>query len=144
MSTEKKSLAQSSRLFQQLTLVVLKTLAELKLFHYMTALYGTDEAGGVHRVNIRSADALAASVCYRSAGIVLIYVPGILQLKHYKGSTYFNQSRTPAGLSLCFLALHPINMPLRARTGPVLVRCCQHRTSTGPVLATSGMFTGCV
>jgi len=35
----------------------------------------------------------------------------------------------------------PINMPLRASTGPVLVRCCQHRTRTGPVLATNGMFT---
>ena len=27
---------------------------------------------------------------------------------------------------------------------PVLVRCCQHRTSTGAVLATNGMFTGYV
>jgi len=26
----------------------------------------------------------------------------------------------------------------------VLGRCCQHRTSTGPVLATNGMFTGLV
>ena len=33
-------------------------------------------------------------------------------------------------------------MPLCASTGPVLGRCCQHRTSTGPVLATNGMFTG--
>ena len=33
-------------------------------------------------------------------------------------------------------------MPLCASTGPVLGRCCQHRTSTGPVLVTSGMFTG--
>jgi len=36
---------------------------------------------------------------------------------------------------------NPINMPLCASTGPVLVRCCQHRTSLGPVPATSGMFT---
>ena len=33
-------------------------------------------------------------------------------------------------------------MPLCASTGPVLGRCCQHQTSTGPVLATNGMFTG--
>ena len=33
-------------------------------------------------------------------------------------------------------------MPLCASTGPVLGRYCQHRTSTGPVLATNGMFTG--
>jgi len=32
--------------------------------------------------------------------------------------------------------------PLCASTGPVPVRCCQHRTSTGPVLAHNGMFTG--
>jgi len=32
-------------------------------------------------------------------------------------------------------------MPLVASTGPVLVRCCQHRPSTGPVLAHTGMFT---
>ena len=32
-------------------------------------------------------------------------------------------------------------MPLCASTGPVLGRCCQHRTSTGPVLVTNGMFT---
>ena len=36
----------------------------------------------------------------------------------------------------------PVNMPLCASTGPVLVRCCRHRPSTGPVLATNGMFTG--
>ena len=36
----------------------------------------------------------------------------------------------------------PINIPVCASTGPVLGRCCQHRTSTGPVLATNGMFTG--
>ena len=36
----------------------------------------------------------------------------------------------------------PVNMPLYASTGPVLGRCCQHRTSTGPVQATNGMFTG--
>ena len=33
-------------------------------------------------------------------------------------------------------------MPLCARTGPVLGRYCQHRASTGPVLARKGMFTG--
>ena len=38
----------------------------------------------------------------------------------------------------------PINRPLCASTRPVLVRCCQRRTSTGPVLATNGMFTGYV
>ena len=36
----------------------------------------------------------------------------------------------------------PVNMPLVASTGPVLVRCWQHRPSTGPVLAHSGMFMG--
>ena len=36
----------------------------------------------------------------------------------------------------------PVNMPLVASTGRVLGRCCQHRTSTGPVLATNGMYTG--
>jgi len=36
----------------------------------------------------------------------------------------------------------PVNMPLRAGTGPVLGRCCQHWTSTGPVLAPTGMLTG--
>ena len=35
-----------------------------------------------------------------------------------------------------------LNMPLVASTGPVLVRCCQHRSSTGPVLAHNGMFMG--
>ena len=33
-------------------------------------------------------------------------------------------------------------MLLVASTGPVLVRCCQHRPSTGPVLAHNGMFMG--
>ena len=33
-------------------------------------------------------------------------------------------------------------MPLVASTGPVLVRCWQHRPSTGPVLAHNGMFMG--
>jgi len=33
-------------------------------------------------------------------------------------------------------------MSLRAGTGPVLGRCCQHRTSTGLVPAHTGMFTG--
>ena len=42
----------------------------------------------------------------------------------------------------CVLQWVPINMPLCASTVPVLGRCCQHRTSTGPVLATNGMFTG--
>ena len=37
---------------------------------------------------------------------------------------------------------NPIHMPLCASTGPVLGPCCQHRTSSGPVLATNGMFTG--
>jgi len=37
---------------------------------------------------------------------------------------------------------YPINMPLCNSTGPVLDRCYQHRTITGPVLATNGMFTG--
>jgi len=41
-----------------------------------------------------------------------------------------------------FSVLFPVNMPLCASTGPVLARCCQHRTSTGPVLATNGMFIG--
>ena len=36
----------------------------------------------------------------------------------------------------------PLKMPVLASTGPVLDRCCQHRTSTGPVLARTGMFTG--
>ena len=36
----------------------------------------------------------------------------------------------------------PVNMPLVASTGPVLVRCWQRRTSTGPVLAHNGMFMG--
>ena len=36
----------------------------------------------------------------------------------------------------------PVNMPLVASTGPVLVRCWQHRPSTGPVLAHNGMFMG--
>ena len=40
------------------------------------------------------------------------------------------------------LSDHPINMPLCASTVPVLGRCWQHRTSTGPVLVTNGMFTG--
>ena len=35
----------------------------------------------------------------------------------------------------------PVNMPLRAGTGPVLGRCSQHRTNTGPVLAPTGIFT---
>jgi len=36
---------------------------------------------------------------------------------------------------------NPINRPLRTSTGPVLDRCWQHRPSTGPVLATNGMFS---
>ena len=35
---------------------------------------------------------------------------------------------------------YPINMPLCASTGPVLVRCWQHQTSTGPVLATTSRY----
>jgi len=37
---------------------------------------------------------------------------------------------------------HPVNLPLVASTGPVLVRCWQHRPSIGPVLAHTSMFTG--
>jgi len=33
-------------------------------------------------------------------------------------------------------------MPSCASTGPVLGRCCQHRPSTCPILATNGMFIG--
>ena len=36
----------------------------------------------------------------------------------------------------------PVNMPIGASTGPVLVRRWQHRPSTGPVLARNGIFTG--
>ena len=39
---------------------------------------------------------------------------------------------------------YPVNMPVCASTGPVLGRCCQHRTSTVPVLAHYGMFMGYV
>ena len=42
----------------------------------------------------------------------------------------------------CETGEYPINMPLCASTGPVLCQCCQHRTSTGPVLAHNGMFIG--
>jgi len=42
----------------------------------------------------------------------------------------------------CDHIVTPINMPLRASIGPVLGRCCQHWTSTGLVLAPTGMFTG--
>ena len=52
-------------------------------------------------------------------------------------------------LSFCYLEskykscrTNPVNMPLVASTGPVLVRCCQHRPSTGPVLAHNGMLMG--
>ena len=38
--------------------------------------------------------------------------------------------------------INPVNMPLIASTGPVLVRCWQHLPSTGPVLAHNGMFMG--
>jgi len=38
------------------------------------------------------------------------------------------------------ITAYPINMPLCASTGPVLVQCCQHQTSTGPVLATNDMI----
>jgi len=38
----------------------------------------------------------------------------------------------------------PVNMPLVASTWPVLVRCWQHRPSTGPVLAHNGMGTRAV
>ena len=33
----------------------------------------------------------------------------------------------------------PVNMPVSASTGPVLVRCWQHWPSTGPVLADYGI-----
>ena len=36
----------------------------------------------------------------------------------------------------------PVNMPLVASTGPVLVLCWQHLPSTSPVLAHNGMFMG--
>jgi len=36
----------------------------------------------------------------------------------------------------------PVNMLLVESTGTVLVRCCQHRPSTGPILALNGMFMG--
>ena len=35
---------------------------------------------------------------------------------------------------------YPVNMPLVASTGSVLDLCWQHRLSTGPVLAHTGMF----
>jgi len=46
------------------------------------------------------------------------------------------------GLTYVKYVTNPVNMPLCASTGPVLARCWQHRTSTGPVLATNGMFIG--
>ena len=39
---------------------------------------------------------------------------------------------------------NPVNMPLVGSTGPVLVRCWQHRTITGPVLAHNSMFVRCL
>ena len=41
-----------------------------------------------------------------------------------------------------YLCEIPVNMPVGARTGPVLVQCWQHRPSTGPVQARNSMFTG--
>ena len=49
--------------------------------------------------------------------------------------------RKEDSVAITWLHVYPINMPLCASTGHVLGRCCQHRTSTGPVLATNGMFT---
>ena len=36
----------------------------------------------------------------------------------------------------------PVSIPVGIGTGPVLVRCWQHRTSTSPVPARNGMFAG--
>ena len=47
------------------------------------------------------------------------------------------KSKTSAAPRICN---KPINMPVSASTGPVLVLCCQHRPSIGPVLAHNGMF----
>ena len=47
----------------------------------------------------------------------------------------------PGKAKVC--AQNPVNMPVGASTRPVLVRCWQHRPSTGPVLAHNGaMFMG--
>ena len=39
------------------------------------------------------------------------------------------------------LIRYPVKMPVGASTGPLLGRCWQHRPTTGPVLAHTGMFT---
>ena len=44
-----------------------------------------------------------------------------------------------SGIVLCGV---PVNMPVCAITGPVLVWCSQHWPSIDPVLAHNGMFTG--
>ena len=58
---------------------------------------------------------------------------------HYAGNLYCHLSLR---MHEIFIAIFPVNMPLVASTGPVLVRCCQHRPSTGPVLAHNCMFIG--
>jgi len=40
------------------------------------------------------------------------------------------------------IRVEPCKHAIICCTGPVLVRCCQYRPSTGPVLAHNGMFMG--
>ena len=65
------------------------------------------------------------------------YFVGFLMLDH---STKKYREHKQMTHNVCTQVIWIQYMPLCASTGPVLGRRCQHRTSTGPVLATNGMF----
>ena len=73
--------------------------------------------------------------------IKLIFIMEVTLL--YSLRSWFLYWYGPQDLSLipCLFRIIPINMPVWASTGPVLVRC-PLRPSTGPVLAHNDMFTG--
>jgi len=60
----------------------------------------------------------------------------------FECSTHKKSAEEATSWLLISWIIIPVNMPIVASTGPVLVRCWQHRPSIGPVLAHNGMFMG--
>ena len=67
-----------------------------------------------------------------------------LSVSYIKFIFQTHQSAIQLALDLFFsrCLFRPVNMPVWPSTGPFLVRCWQHRPSTGPVLAHYGMCMG--
>jgi len=70
--------------------------------------------------------------------LLLLYFKFALHFLHYLLGSVFLHALNSLLFTHPFLCTSPITMPLCAITGPVLDRCCQHRTSTGPVMAHNG------